>query len=84
MTAVLALLSLAEKTEQKPPDLSEKTKLEVAIAQRDYLLAKARADQAMLELQAKITQAEKECQSHSGLKFDATAVTCRIPEPEAK
>ena len=84
MTIIYALVSLAEKLEQKPPDLSEKTRLEVAIAQRDYLLAKARADQAMVELQAKITQAEKECQAHSGLKFDATAVTCRIPEPETK
>ena len=53
--------------------ITDKVRLEVVTAQRDYLLAKQQLDQAANQLRVKIAECEKVCGEK---KFDIQSLTC--------
>lgn len=72
MTAGL-LSAEAPKSEADP--VSDRLRFEVALAQRDYLMAKAELDKASQKLQEKYQVAIKACQS-AGKEWKTEAFTC--------
>lgn len=78
MRPILALLIAASVFgQEKPPagSLADRTRYEVAAAQRDYLLAKQQLDQAGAKLQKVTAEAEKACAAKD-MAFDGAAVDC--------
>lgn len=55
--------------------LSNQLRLEVAMAQRNYLALKQQTDQALEVIRSKVEQAEKVC-AEAGQSFDAQSITC--------
>jgi hypothetical protein len=71
----------------KPSDpITDRLRFEIAVAQRDYVIAKNQYDAAMERLRAKTSEAEALCQA-AGKKFSPDSFACaEAPKkvPEAK
>lgn len=84
MIGVLAALAGAQTASKSPDPITDRLRFEIAVAQRDYVAAKAAYDIAMDRLRAKTAEAESLCHA-AGKKFSQERFECMEgPKPPVK
>lgn len=65
-----------------PTDISDRLRFEIALAQRDYVIAKAQFEAAAARMQAKTAEAERLC-AEAGKRYSPEQFACVAPQGDS-